>query len=107
MIGAVIGILCLSTALKGQSKDEEINLSISKEENGELRTFEKTYRSMEEMKNDKELRTINYNVPGDPSSAAFFISAACLKPGSKLIVKNLLFYGYIKTTFNPFSTLFP
>lgn len=54
MIGAVIGILCLSTALKGQSKDEEINLSISKEENGELRTFEKTYRSMEEMKNDKE-----------------------------------------------------
>ncbi len=57
-----------------------------------------------EMKNDKELRTINYNVPGDPSSAAFFISAACLKPGSKLIVKNLLFnktrIGFIKTLKN-------
>ena len=36
------------------------------------------------MKNNKELKTINYNVPGDPSSAAFFITAACLKPGSKL-----------------------
>ena len=54
-----------------------------------------------EMKNNKELKTINYNVPGDPSSAAFFISAACLKPGSKLIVKNMLFnktrIGFIKT----------
>ena len=54
-----------------------------------------------EMKNDKDLKTINYKVPGDPSSAAFLISAACLKPGSKLIVKNMLFnktrIGYIKT----------
>ena len=54
-----------------------------------------------EMKNDKNLKTINYNVPGDPSSAAFFISAACMKPGSKLIVRNMLFnktrVGFIKT----------
>ncbi len=54
-----------------------------------------------EMKNDKDLKTINYKVPGDPSSAAFLISAACLKPGSRLIVKNMLFnktrVGYIKT----------
>ncbi len=57
-----------------------------------------------EMRNDKELKTINYNVPGDPSSAAFFISAACLRPGSKLIVKNMLFnktrVGFIKTLKN-------
>ena len=54
-----------------------------------------------EMKNNQDLKTINYNVPGDPSSAAFFISAACLKPGSKLIVRNILFnktrVGFIKT----------
>ena len=54
-----------------------------------------------EMKNDRELKTINYVVPGDPSSAAFFITAACLKPDSKLIVKNILFnstrIGFIKT----------
>ena len=54
-----------------------------------------------EMKNDKDLNTINYNVPGDPSSAAFFITAACLKPGSKLVVRNILFnktrVGFIKT----------
>ncbi len=54
-----------------------------------------------EMKNNKELKKINYNVPGDPSSAAFLISAACLKPGSKLKVKNMLFnktrVGFIKT----------
>ncbi len=53
------------------------------------------------MKNDKDLKTINYIVPGDPSSAAFFITAACLKPGSKLIVKNMLYnktrVGFIKT----------
>ena len=57
-----------------------------------------------EMRNDKELKTISYNVPGDPSSAAFFISAACLRPGSKLIVKNMLFnktrVGFIKTLKN-------
>ena len=54
-----------------------------------------------EMRNNKELKKINYNVPGDPSSAAFLISAACLKPGSKLTVKNLLFnktrIGFIQT----------
>ena len=53
------------------------------------------------MRNNRELKTINYNVPGDPSSAAFIISAACLKPGSKLIVKNMLYnktrVGFIKT----------
>ena len=57
-----------------------------------------------EMKNNKNLKTINYTVPGDPSSAAFFIAAACLKPGSNLIVKNILFnktrVGFIKTLIN-------
>ena len=59
-----------------------------------------TYRFIE-MKNNRELEEINYIVPGDPSSAAFFITAACLKPDSKLIVKNVLFnntrIGFIKT----------
>jgi len=54
-----------------------------------------------EMKNDKDLKPIKLNVPGDPSSASFFITAACLKPGSKLVVKNMLFnktrIGFIKT----------
>tara|TARA_B100000989_G_scaffold183173_1_gene137791 strand:+ start:2213 stop:3511 length:1299 start_codon:yes stop_codon:yes gene_type:complete len=54
-----------------------------------------------DMNNYKQLKTINYEVPGDPSSAAFFITAACIKPGSKLFVKNLLFnktrIGFIKT----------
>ena len=54
-----------------------------------------------EMKNNKELKSINYTVPGDPSSAAFFITAACMKPGSKLLVKYILFnktrIGFIKT----------
>ena len=54
-----------------------------------------------EMRNNKELENINYNVPGDPSSAAFLITAACLKVGSKLTVKNILInktrIGFIKT----------
>ncbi len=54
-----------------------------------------------EMKNNKELKKIKYTVPGDPSSAAFLITAACLKPGSKLIVKNILYnrtrIGFLKT----------
>ena len=61
---------------------------------------DQTYRFIE-MRNSKDLKTINYKVPGDPSSAAFFITAACLKPGSKLLVKNILFnktrIGFIKT----------
>ena len=39
------------------------------------------------MKNNKDLKTINYNVPGDPSSAAFFISAACLNLVLSLLLK--------------------
>ena len=60
------------------------------------------------MKNDKDLKPIKLNVPGDPSSAAFFITAACLKPGSKLVVKNMLFnktrIGFIKTLKSPIWT---
>ena len=54
-----------------------------------------------EMKNNIDLRPIKLKIPGDPSSAAFFIVAACLKPGSKLLVKNMLFnktrVGFIET----------
>ena len=53
------------------------------------------------MINDKDLKSINYNVPGDPSSAAFLIVAACIKKGSNLLVKNMLFnktrIGFIDT----------
>ena len=61
---------------------------------------DKTFRYIE-MRSDRDLRPIKYTVPGDPSSAAFFITAACMKPGSKLIVKNILFnktrIGFIET----------
>ena len=54
-----------------------------------------------ELKNNKALKPIKYQVPGDPSSAAFLITAACLLPGSKLIVKNILYNktrtGFIET----------
>ena len=60
----------------------------------------KKYRYIE-LKNDKLLKPIKYQVPGDPSSAAFLITGACLLPGSKLIVKNILFnktrVGFIET----------
>ena len=52
-----------------------------------IRVEENTTHRFIEMKNNKELRNINYTIPGDPSSAAFFISAACMKPGSKLSSK--------------------
>ncbi len=53
------------------------------------------------MTNKKELKPLDYNVPGDPSSAAFMITAACLKPGSKIVVRNMLYNqtrnGFLKT----------
>lgn len=66
-----------------------------------IKVRQNTIHRFIELRNNRELKTINYRVPGDPSSAAFFITAACLKPGSKLIVKNILFnntrIGFIKT----------
>ena len=66
-----------------------------------IKVKENTTHRYIEMKNDKDLKAIDYNVPGDPSSAAFFITAACLKPGSKLIVRNMLYnktrIGFIRT----------
>ncbi len=63
--------------------------------------IEKKYRFIN-LKNDKDLKSIKeYKVAGDPSSAAFMITAACLKPGSYLVAKNVLFnatrIGFIKT----------
>ncbi|MFL2534068.1 MAG: 3-phosphoshikimate 1-carboxyvinyltransferase [Alphaproteobacteria bacterium] len=53
------------------------------------------------LRNNKDLKPLKYKIPGDPSSAAFLITAACLKPGSKLIVKNILFnktrIGFVTT----------
>ena len=70
-----------------------MNYNISVKEDSKFRYIK--------MKNDRDLKPINYKVPGDPSSASFFITAACLKPGSKLLVKNMLFnktrIGFINT----------
>ncbi len=60
----------------------------------------KKYREIK-MKNDRDLKPINYIVAGDPSSAAFMITAASLKKGSELLVKNMLLnptrIGFLKT----------
>lgn len=81
------------------TRDHTENMLRSMDYNIKVRENNK-YRFIE-MKNNKMLKPIQYDVPGDPSSAAFFITAACLKPGSKLIVKNILFnktrVGFVKT----------
>ena len=38
---------------------------------------------------EADLRPQVIEVPGDPSSAAFFVTAACLVPGSELVVENV------------------
>ncbi len=35
------------------------------------------------------LSPLSYSVPGDPSQAAFWIVAACIVPGSKIVIPNL------------------
>ena len=66
-----------------------------------IRVRESSLHRFIQLKNDKDLKRISYNIPGDPSSSAFIISAACLKPGSNLVVRNMLFnktrVGFIKT----------
>ena len=37
-----------------------------------------------------DLRSFNMSIPGDPSSAAFFVAAAAMLPGSGIILKNIL-----------------
>jgi 3-phosphoshikimate 1-carboxyvinyltransferase len=41
------------------------------------------------MRGEAELRPQVINVPGDPSSAAFFIVAALIVPGSELLIENV------------------
>ncbi len=81
------------------TRDHTENMLKSMEYNIKIR--ESLKHRFIEMKNSKDLKAINYSVPGDPSSAAFLISAACMKTGSNLIVKNMLFnktrIGFIKT----------
>ncbi|MEW6211298.1 MAG: 3-phosphoshikimate 1-carboxyvinyltransferase [Acidobacteriota bacterium] len=36
-----------------------------------------------------ELRAVNYRVPGDPSSAAFFVAAATLLPDSEILIEGV------------------
>lgn len=53
------------------------------------------------MSHDRDLKPLNYKVAGDPSSAAFIITAASLKIGSKIKVQNMLYnptrIGFLKT----------
>ena len=50
---------------------------------------------------DRKIKNIDINIPGDISSASFFIGAACMIPNSDIIIKNLLInntrMGFIKT----------
>ena len=39
---------------------------------------------------EPELRPLEIDVPGDPSSAAFLVVAACIVPGSDVVVRNVL-----------------
>jgi 3-phosphoshikimate 1-carboxyvinyltransferase len=53
------------------------------------------------MSNKRELKPLKYKVAGDPSSAAFMITAASLKVGSRIKVKDMLYnptrIGFLKT----------
>ena len=42
-----------------------------------------------EIKKIKKIKKLNYHIPADISSSAFFIVLAALTPGSKLIIKNV------------------
>ena len=42
-----------------------------------------------EVKGKKQYNGFNYNIPGDISSAAFFIVLTCLSKNSKIIIKNV------------------
>ena len=42
-----------------------------------------------EIKGKKQYNGFNYNIPGDISSAAFFIVLTCLSKNSKIIIKNV------------------
>ena len=41
------------------------------------------------VKQIKKIKTLNYNIPADISSSAFFIGLTVLSPNSKLIIKNV------------------
>ena len=40
--------------------------------------------------NKNNLKSVNIEIPGDPSSAAYFIGAAAMIPSSHLVIKNIL-----------------
>ncbi|MDC3175216.1 3-phosphoshikimate 1-carboxyvinyltransferase [Candidatus Pelagibacter sp.] len=48
----------------------------------------KTYDEIS-IKQIKKIRTLNYNIPSDISSSAFFIGLTVLSPNSKLTIKNV------------------
>lgn len=54
-----------------QNEEKTIKLKFQKEVNGKTTTIEKTYNSLEEMKNDPELKDMNLNLSGDGN---FFFS---------------------------------
>jgi len=69
--------------------------------NYNIRFKEKKPYRLITMLNNRDLKPLNYKVAGDPSSAAFMITAASLKVGSKIKVKDMLYnptrIGFIKT----------
>ena len=69
--------------------------------NYNIRFKEKKPYRLITMLNNRDLKPLNYKVAGDPSSAAFMITAASLKVGSKIKVKDMLYnptrIGFLKT----------
>ena len=63
----------VKTQVKVENTDGKIHLKIEKEVDGETITIDKTYNSVEEMKNDPDLEGINLHMfDGDSNNIVFF-----------------------------------
>ncbi|MEL7002160.1 MAG: hypothetical protein AAFN93_05410, partial [Bacteroidota bacterium] len=67
----IVIALCLFSTVEAQKLDRTIKLKVKKEINGEMTTIEKTYNSIEEMKNDPDLKSMDLKLKG---GNAFFFS---------------------------------
>ena len=80
-ITGLVLLLFATLQVNAQEEEQTIKIKIQKEFNGEITTIEKTYKSIEEMKNDPDLKDMNIKMMGEGN---FFFSS---DEGGKVDIK--------------------
>lgn len=101
ILGIAVALFILGTTLYAQESNSSITIDMTKEVDGETKTFSKTYSSQEEMENDEDLKAFNQY-----GSQTRTVVVTPKNQNFKTLDGDTLYHGYVFDFDNEFAKIF-